>query len=161
MKRNLYRVTGRAPASVIFRAGDSLTINYIRDAIPGRLTFSTRYLEVGYDVPVPGDLAVVGDVEAETTEEALTWLTVGRELASIISLAANAAISPVKGELAYDITPRKRERELFSGSSRPIRAPTALAQFLSTQRWRSSKQSQSASIATGSFALSPNTTRLC
>jgi hypothetical protein len=113
MNHNHYCVTGRAAASVIFRQDDSLTINYIRDGISGKLTFATRYLEAGFEVPVPGDLMVVVETEAETTLEAFTWLTVGRELASIISIATNAAIAPIKGELAYDITPGKTERELF------------------------------------------------
>ena len=113
MARNLYRITGRAPASVIFRGGESMLVNYVRDGITGRVVFSTRYMPAGLSAPLPGDFAVVIEAEADTVGEAVTWVTVGRELASIISLAANAAIAPLKAELVYDITPGKKEREFF------------------------------------------------
>ena len=113
MARNLYRITGRAPASVIFRGGESMSVNYVRDGITGRVVFSTRYMPAGLSAPLPGDFAVVIEAEADTVGEAVTWVTAGRELASVISLAANAAIAPLKAELVYDITPGKKEREFF------------------------------------------------
>lgn len=113
MPTNLYRITGRAHVSVIFRIGDSLVSKYIRDGVSSDIILSTRYIESHSDVPVPGDFSVVIEAESETVEDAMTWITVGRELASIISLGANAAIEPLQGELIYDITPNHQEREFF------------------------------------------------
>jgi hypothetical protein len=90
-----------------------MSVKYIRDGITGTVRFSTRYVPAGLSVPLPGDFAVVVEAEAETVDEAATWVTVGRELASVISVAANAAIAPLKAELVYDITPGKLEREFF------------------------------------------------
>ena len=101
MPSNLYCITGRSPASVIFRVGASLSVDYVRDGIVGRVTFTTRYLESGFEVPVPGDFAVVIEAESETFDEAVTWITVGRELASIISLSANL-LSP-QNQLAMSV----------------------------------------------------------
>ena len=112
MTRNLYRITARAPSSVIFRKGEFITINYGDDNAV-RLHLSTRYLERGFSVPVPGDFAVVIEAESSSPNEAITWVTAGREIASIISLAANAAINPLEGELVYEITPGKEERDFF------------------------------------------------
>lgn len=122
-------------------------MNYIRDEISGRLTFTTRYLEAGFEVPVPGDLMVVVEIEASSTLEAFTWLTVGRELASIISVATNAAIAPIKGELVYDITHGKTDRELFqrfvpgdeitfSSRTVPIDATFAVLEAIATSEHR-------------------------
>jgi hypothetical protein len=113
MSKSIYRVIGRAPATVIFRQGDSLEIPYTRDGKSAKIVISTRYLNAGFEIPVPGDLMVVVDAEADTATEAYTWLTVGREMASLISIATNAAIKPIEGEIAYDITPGKQKRELF------------------------------------------------
>lgn len=107
-----YRVTGRSQASFIFRLGDEISTDYVRDGITGRVTLGTRYLECGYDIPVPGDLMMAIEVEsAENAEEAFTWVTVGHELASLISLATNAALAHPEGELVIETTPGKSERE--------------------------------------------------
>lgn len=113
MSKTIYRVIGRAPATVIFRQGDSIEVPYTRDEKSAKVVISTRYLNAGFEIPVPGDLMVVVDAEADSATEAYTWLTVGRELASVISIATNAAIKPIEGEVAYDITPGKKKREMF------------------------------------------------
>lgn len=147
MKRNLYRVTGRAFANVIFLPGDSITANYVRDEVKGTLTLSTRYIERGFPVPIPGDFSVLINVEAASVEEAATWVTVGRELASIVSISANAAILPLQGELIYDVTPGKAEREhfqrftradegTFSSRAVPMQAAVALLSAVATHHER-------------------------
>lgn len=108
-----YRVTGRGKATFIFGRGDEISTIYTRDGISGNIRLSTRYIECGYETPVPGDMETVIDVESENIEDAVTWVTAGYELASIVSLAANAALSPLEIELAYETTPGKTEREHF------------------------------------------------
>jgi len=147
MPKKLYRITGRGTANVIFRLGDSISANYIRDGVHGRVSLATRYIECGFDVPVPGDFEATIEAEADTVEEAITWLTVGRELGSIVSLSANAAIEPLQGELAYEITPGRSEREhfqrftprdkgTFSSRKVPMDAAVALLSAIATHKQR-------------------------
>src|SRR5439155_12332442 len=92
---------------------DEIAAKYVRDGVDGHLAFVTRYLECGFDVPVPGDMAVTIRASADTIEEAVTWVTVAREMASIIAVAANAAIEDFNPEIAYEVTPGVTERDFF------------------------------------------------
>lgn len=108
-----YRVIGRGRSTFIFGRGDEISTEYSRDGVAGFIRLSQRYLERGYDTPVPGDLMAVIDVDAANVEDAFTWITSAYELASMISLATNGALLPLEGELVYEITPAKSEREHF------------------------------------------------
>ena len=141
MPRNLYKVTGRGRAGAIFRQGRSITIDYDRTGSRGQVTLSTRYLDRGFGVDVPGDFTAEVDGEAETADEAASiWVTVARELSAIVSVGCNAAIAPLNVELAYEVTSGKTEREFLQRfyeadevclSSRIIR-PDVISSFISS-----------------------------
>lgn len=108
-----YRVTGRGKSTFIFGLGDEITTEYMRDGKTGIIRLSSRYLECGFDHPVPGDLMAVVDADEDSIDDAVTWVTAAYEIASIVSLATNAALSPLEAELAFDITAGISEREHF------------------------------------------------
>ena len=106
-----YVITARAQASVAFPVGQSLAMDY---GFPGRvlhLEMHTR--RKGEDGAYMGDLQVTGRTLAESIEEAAALVTRGREMAIMVALATNCAISPLEAELVYEVTPDTDEREFF------------------------------------------------
>lgn len=147
MTRNLYRVTGRARAPVIFRREEGINVTYTRDGIPGLVRFHTRYRIGPSDIYIPHDMGVWIEAEADTLEEASTWVTVARELGNILSVGTNAAISPFTAELIYEVTPGKGERQFlqrfvpadgvtYSSRTVPIHAVGALMSAVATHEDR-------------------------
>lgn len=109
-----FRITGRSRASCIFAEGDKISLTYVRDNVKGLVRIGTRYMDWGLSARVPGDLQAMIDIEdAQGVDEAITWVTVGREIAMIIALATNAAVMPMEGELVFETTTDADEREHF------------------------------------------------
>lgn len=106
-----YVAIGRAKASVIFGDGDLLGLDYNLSGRRLHIEMGTRRL--GTDREVIGDLQVIAISEADNVEEAAALLTRGREMALMVSLATNAYIGPVEGELVYETSSTNGEHEFF------------------------------------------------
>src|SRR5215217_5082111 len=66
----------------------------------------TRYLDQGFSTPVPGDLWLDAEGNAEQlTEAGSTFTNAGRDIAAIVALGVNAAIAPLEPELVYESIP--------------------------------------------------------
>jgi hypothetical protein len=106
-----YTVTARARASTLFPLGQALAMDY---DLPGQclhLEMTTR--RKGQNSGFVGDLQVTAQVQADSVEDAAAFVTRGREMAAMVSLATNAAITPLEAELVYETTPGVEEREFF------------------------------------------------
>jgi hypothetical protein len=109
-----YRVAARSHATTIFRNGQSIGVNYLTDGRSISLTFRTRYLNRGFSVPVAGDMWLDAQGEADGVDEAFgIFSNAGRDIAAVISVVMNAAIAPLEGELAFEITPGVTRRPFF------------------------------------------------
>jgi hypothetical protein len=104
-----FRVAARSQATTIFRQGQRLGVNYLLDGRAIRLTFRTRYLDRGFSVPVAGDMWMDAEGEAADVDEAIgVFSNAGRDIAAAISVVMNAAIAPLEGELAFEVTAGSR-----------------------------------------------------
>jgi hypothetical protein len=91
-----YRIAARAGSSVLFRANEALTVNYHLDGVPIQLTLQTRNHDRGFAVSVPGDLWLDARGAADDLKAALAQFTnVGRDIANLLALTANAAVAPL------------------------------------------------------------------
>jgi len=110
-----YVVVGRTPASAIFGADEEMAITYrYGECEPAEIVFRTRYLDKGYEVPVPEDLWVEARGKAMGLIPAAEMLANGaRDLATIISVSVNASMGKIDIELAFDSTPGVQEHEYF------------------------------------------------
>lgn len=113
MTDKLFRVAARGPASILFRKGQQISVNYERDGNLASVVLATRYRDNQDGVPIAGQFSAVIDAPAASADSAITWVTVARELASIVAVAGNASIGEIEGELAYEISPGVGEREFF------------------------------------------------
>jgi len=101
-----FRVAARGHATTIFRPDQSISLNYFVDGRSIRLTFRTRYIERGFSVLVAGDMWMDAEGEAAEVEEAIgAFSNAGRDIAAVISVVMNAAVAPLEGELAFEVTP--------------------------------------------------------
>lgn len=106
-----YTITARAKASAAFPRGQALGMNYDLGDRQLHLEMHTR--RKGEEGAFLGDLQVTARTAARSVEEAAALVTRGREMAIMVSLAANAAIHPLEAELVYETTPGVEEREYF------------------------------------------------
>jgi hypothetical protein len=106
-----YTVTARARASALFPLGQALAMDYDLAGQHLHLEMTTR--RKGQNSGFVGDLQVTAQVQADSVEDAAAFVTRGREMAAMVSLATNAAIAPLEAELVYETTPGVEEREFF------------------------------------------------
>lgn len=100
-----FRVVCRAPATVLFRPGDSFEVPYKFDSVPITLTFRTRYLDRSMSSPVPGDLWMDAEGPAADLRSAVSIFTNGgRLIGAMMALCANASLRELEPEVAYETT---------------------------------------------------------
>lgn len=116
----LFRLAARGAATAILRQGAEVEVPYEQDGIPIRLLFRTRYLDRGHQILVPGDLWLDAMGEAKDLSSAAAVFTnAGRDMASFVALAANAAVAPLEPELIFEVRPETSRREHFQRYVRP------------------------------------------
>jgi hypothetical protein len=110
-----YVVVIRCASSVVFEENQRLTITMPRAGdTPVSLTFTSRYVDRGFEVRVPDLLQIVATGSSADIEQATTGFTnLAGEILPIISVVSNAWIGHRQVELAYDNAPDKDEHEYF------------------------------------------------
>ncbi len=109
-----FRVIARAPASTLIRPDHQIGVSVGLDGQPLSVAFRTRYLERGYSSPAPGDLLLDAEgIASDLQAAARAFSNLGREIAAVISLSANAWIAPLEPEVVYETTPGLARREYF------------------------------------------------
>src|SRR5262245_36430446 len=100
-------------SSAIFEKNHNLVISSPRDNdTPVEVTFTTRYLDRGFDVQVPGAIqATARGSESNTNSAAESFSTVANLSALCLAIVSNAWIGFPEVLLAYDDTPDEQERE--------------------------------------------------
>ena len=112
----------------------------------GELVFRTKYTDKGFEEPVPEFLWIEGHGTGEDFKAVATNVAnSARLLASILSVAGNAAIAPPEVELVFENTPGVSERTFFqialppeppilavSGRTLPANATSEFLQALGT-----------------------------
>jgi hypothetical protein len=107
-----YVVVVRVRSSAHFKQGDSITLNGEGANGPARVIFATRLLDAGLNLPIPGDLWAEVSGHASNMQDAIDiYVNVALRFMSILALSANAAVDPVKFELAFDVDPRVSDHE--------------------------------------------------
>jgi hypothetical protein len=100
-----FRMAARASAAALIRPGEELHVRYKLDGKDIDLTFRTRYLDLGFSDKVPGDLWVDAEGEADgLLDAARNFGNAARDIAAVIALAANAAVSEVDPEVVFEST---------------------------------------------------------
>lgn len=111
---NRYVVVLRSPSAARFLRNSQLPINFNAGGTLIDLIFRTRYVNEGFEAPVPRDLWVDARGEADSLDQAINLFSgAANSLIPIVSLCANAAIDPLAVEIAYDHTAGKQEHEFF------------------------------------------------
>lgn len=110
-----YIVVMRGPSAVLFRQGKSLTVLDFPSAIgPVNIVYTSRWLNRGENVIVPGNLWIEIQGSGHTLEEVLSpFANAGLAMLPILSLSANAAVGEPEVELGFDNTPGVTERDFF------------------------------------------------
>ncbi len=113
--RNQFVVVVRGPAAFFLHPDDRLVVEDFPSAIgPVNMTYTTRWLNKGDDIVLPGHLWI--DIRGHGTilEDALVAFgNAALSLLPILSLSANAAVGEPEIELGFDHTPGAIERDYF------------------------------------------------
>ena len=110
-----YVVSARSRASAILYPGQQLIIecNYA-DWGPLKVIFQTRYLDGGYDAPVPTDLwADIRGNAPDLASAVHAFVNTAAEIANIVVLGVNATLGKLELELALDASPGLNEHEFL------------------------------------------------
>lgn len=109
-----FRVVCRAPATVLFKPGDSFEVPYNFDGVPITLIFRTRYLDRNMSSPVPGDLWMDAEGPAADLRSATAIFTGGgRTVGAMMALCANASLRELEPEVVYETTPGVDRRQFL------------------------------------------------
>jgi hypothetical protein len=126
------RVIARAASSALVRPTEQLQVNASLDGRPVTLKFRTRYLDQGFSDRVPGDLWMDAEGEASDLRLAASAFTnLGRDVAAILALGANAFVAPLEEEVIYDATPNIDKREYLQRYVPPD-TPSLTSRFIDT-----------------------------
>jgi len=108
-------VVVRGPAAFFFHPGDRLVVEDFPSAMgPVNMTYTTRWLNKGDDIVLPGHLWIDIRGQANTLEDALVVFgNAASGLLPIFSLGANAAVDEPEIEVGFDNTPGATERDYF------------------------------------------------
>lgn len=105
----------RGPSAVTFGQDKSLSITQIHSEFgPLNIQYKSRWLRRSEAVTIPGQLWVEIKGHGPSLEEVLpAFANAGLSLLPILAVSANAAISDLDFELAFETTPGKKKREYF------------------------------------------------
>jgi len=114
-KKREYVVVIRCASSVVFEEDRELTVTSPRrDDTPVKLTFTSRYLDRGFEVRVPDLLQIVARGTSSGIDQATQdFINLAGDILPILAVVSNAWIGPRQAELTYDDTPDEEEHEYF------------------------------------------------
>lgn len=113
-----YTVVLRAPAAARFLPEEgqevSLVTSKSANDTPLRLRMCTRWLDRGFDAPLPGDLWLEVRGVADSLDDAITrFAGLAQPFTSLLAFCANTKVGTAEVHLAYESTPGRAEREFL------------------------------------------------
>ena len=110
-----YVVALRAASAFRFLPGESLAVRaYPSRSGPVDLTYRTLYQDEGLGAPIPRGLWVDARGRASSIDQAVeSFSSAATELATILTISANAPAAPTEADIAYDATPGLQRREFY------------------------------------------------
>lgn len=108
-----YVVVARAQASAILPQDQKLSVSYrFGNQDPINIVFCTRFLEKGFDLPIPEDLWVEATGVSNSLSIASEQFSNGMaDICNVLAISTNAYMGRLEVELAFDTTKDVRERE--------------------------------------------------
>jgi hypothetical protein len=107
----------RAPSSARFKPEEGQEI--FLPNLPGiagtvRLRLRTRWVDEGFEAPIPRELWIEALGPAPSLDEAVSkFSAAGRLLATLLAFCANAAVGTPEVHIAYDASAGRTEREFL------------------------------------------------
>jgi len=109
-----YVVVIRAGSRLRFAPDEHLRLNVNISGNDTVLTFQTRYVDEGFETPVPRELWIDARGLAPSLDEAVTAFTnAAMFFTTLVSFCSNGYAGDCRFHLAYDNTPGQSEREFF------------------------------------------------
>jgi hypothetical protein len=105
MNSQEFTLVMRGQSVPIFEPNESLVVNVEVSGKPALVTFRTRHLNKGLNIPFPGDLWVEARGYAQSIEDAVKTLSgaIGN-IVPILAISVNGSISDLETEIVYEST---------------------------------------------------------
>jgi hypothetical protein len=104
----------RAGSRLRFAQSDFMRVNVNINGNNTVLTFQTRYIDEGFETPVPRDMWIDARGSADSVEEAIVAFTnAAMFFNNLVSFCSNGYAGDIRFHLAYDNTPGVSERDFF------------------------------------------------